>query len=532
MKNALKALCCVSFLAAGIFIWSCGPNAPNTNNSNAGNTNGSGPSTAVVPAPFPDPGIPGFKFPEQAAVIDGWAKDGKNEDIYKHGWGIWAGLTTDTKQVPPGGTQSLLVFETWQTPAEIIAAINNDQKKMLAARSNRSDLIKPHQFAHALAKGDKKFAAKPAAKTDNTNTANTKPANTNTGGKPAPPAPAATPDQNLAVSVSYSPPAAKYATDNKIFLYDTLKGYGDGGKTDIPPFPSDAITLKPTFKVISKSALGSNGLYVLAAWHGPDEPTPSPNGYAEIDWKSCVYVDINNKGKGDGSQDPTCSNPTPATTYNLSDFISYTLNKEDADFYNQEFGLTQDSGGAAQAGDSAILVAMHVATRETVKWTWQSYYWASNPADPKAPSSAEIAKLRPSQITGAAAHYSMTVAYAMVFPAQPDTGGQSVGDPIYGFNPYLEAGFGNSVFTGSNSVVKKDGKDIATNFGVRTNCMSCHVYASVLGSNPCQSNTPYSGDAYVSLDDPIFKSQVKLDFAWSIQGNVQKDGKPCPPPAQ
>lgn len=528
MKNVFpKAICCLCALMVVGFIWSCAPAPPSPNSNVVNSSSSAAPSGAVVPEPFPNPGIAGFNFPEQASVLDGWIKDAKNDEIYKHGWGIWAGLTTVTKQVPPGGTEPLLVFETWQTPAEIIAAISNDQKKALSARSNRSDLSKPHQFVHAAEKGDTKFAPKATTevKTGNSTPGNTNAANANS----AKPNASATPDTNIAVSVSYSPAAAKYATDNKIFLYDTLKGYGDAGKTEIPAFPSDAITLKPTFKVIQKSALGPNGLYVMAAWHGPDEPKPSGSGYPEEAWDTCIYVDVNNKGKGDGSQDPTCSNPTPATTYNLSDFISYTLNKEDADFYNAQFGLTEDSGKAAQAGDSAILVAMHVATRETLKWTWQSFYWTSNPADPKPPSSAEIAKARPSQITGAAAHYAMTQAYAMVFPVQPDTGGQSVGDPIYGFNPYLESGFGNKVFTGSSSEVTKNGQKIATNYGVRTNCMSCHVYATVPAGNPCGNpTTPYSGDAYVSLNDPAFKGNLKLDFAWSIQGNVQQNGKPCP----
>jgi hypothetical protein len=125
----------------------------------------------------------------------------------------------------------------------------------------------------------------------------------------------------------------------------------------------------------------------------------------------------------------------------------------------------------------------------------------------------------------------MALAYAMVFPVQPDVGGQSVGDTIYGYNPYLEAGFGPGVFTGSNSYVTNNkGVKIATDAGVRTNCMSCHVYASVTASDPCQSTTPYSGDAYVSLDDPAFKGQLKVDFAWSVQQNVQKNKAPCPTP--
>lgn len=537
MTNVLKAICCLIILTAVGFIWSCGSATQNTGSNNTTGNSATPPATAVVPAPFPNPGIPGFNFPEPSAVVDGWAKDGNNAEIYKHGWGVWAGLTTATKQVPPGGTQPLLVFETWMTPDEMIAAINGAEKLSLAARSNRTNLSKPHQLVHALTRGDKTLeigGAKPAANAKaaanaKPAAANTKPAAGNTNSAAASTKPAAgntnsavataTPDTGIAVSVSYSPPAANHAIDNKLFLWDTLKGYADAGKTDIPAFPTDAITLKPTFKVIQKSQLPANGLYVMPSWHGPID---TANAYPQSAWKSCIYVDTKNGGKGDGSQDMTCSGPSPATTYNLTDFISYTLNQEDADYYNQEFGLN------AAAGDTAILVAMHVATRETLKWTWQSFYWTADPAKPDAPSSVETAKARPSQITGAAAHYAMAVAYAMVYPVQPDIGGQSVGNTVYGYNPYLEAGFGAGTFTGSNSFVVTNGQKVMTNAGVRTNCMSCHVYASVSGKDPCVNNTPYSGDAYVSLDDPAFKDQLKLDFGWSIQGNIQKDGKPCP----
>lgn len=495
MTNALKAICCLIVLSVAGFIWSCGPSNQNPGSNNTNATPGT--SGEVKPAAFPNPGIQGFNFPEQAAIIDGWVKDGNNAEIYKHGWGIWAGLTTATTQVPPGGTQPLLVFETWLTPDEMIAAINGKP----IVRSNRANLGKPNQFVHAQK---------------------------NTGEKP---------DFSVAESVSYSPAAAKHAIDTKVFLWETLKGYADKGMTDIPAFPSDAITIKPVFKVIQKSKLDANGLFAMPSWHGPkdlpDDTSKINTSYPEKAWQSCIYVDIKNNGKGDGSQDMTCSAPSPATTYNLTDFINYTMNQEDVDYYNKEFGLN------ASAGDTAILVGMHVTTRETKKWTWQSFYWAANPADPKGPSSADIAKARPSQITGAAAHYAMAIAYAMVFPVQPDVGGESVGDTIYGYNPYLEAGFGNayglpppaqSVFAGSNSLVTKNAQKIMTDAGIRTNCMSCHVYASVTGSDPCQSTTPYSGDAYVSLDDPAFKGQLKLDFAWSVQSNVQKNGAPCPAP--
>ncbi|HMU04266.1 MAG TPA: hypothetical protein PJ990_11605, partial [Saprospiraceae bacterium] len=101
--------------------------------------------------------------------------------------------------------------------------------------------------------------------------------------------------------------------------------------------------------------------------------------------------------------------------------------------------------------------------------------------------------------------------------------GQSVGDTVIGFNPYLEAGFGPNVFTGSNSFVVKNGTKIMTNAGVRTNCMSCHAYAAYDVYNP-SNGTPYSGDAYVDLSDTIFNGKLKLDFAWSVQGNVETTG--------
>ena len=514
--TVLKAICCMIVLLVVGFIWACSGNL-NSGSNNANGGNNTAPAAAlasgVTPAPFPNPGIPGFNFPEKEAVIDGWTKDGKDAEIYNHGWGIWAGLTTPTTQTPSGGKRPLLVFETWLTPDEMIAAMTATEK-LAPSRPAKIKLSKPHQFLHALEKGDKSFELSDTDSTGgNTNSAR---GNTNSRGGNTNPRP----DTGIAVSVSYSPPAAQHAIDNKLFLWETLKGYGDKGLKDIPAFPSDSITIKPVFKVIQKSKLDSSGLYVMPSWHGPID-TVAP--YPQKAWRSCIYVDPNNNGKGDGSQDMTCSAPTPATTYNVNDFINYTLNQQDADFYNQEFNTN------AAAGDIAILVGMHVTSRETLKWTWQSFYWVPNPQDPKSPSSPEIAKARPSQITGAAAHYGMAIAYAMVFPVQPDVGGKSVGNTVYGYNPYLESGFGPSVFTGSNSfVVNNKGVKVMTDAGVRTNCMSCHIYASVSAKDPCQSAGIYSGDAYVGLDDPAFKDQLRLDFAWSVQGNIQKDGKPCP----
>lgn len=427
----------------------------------------------ITPVPFPDPQIPGFTFPQDSNVINGWISAGDNEQIYRHGWGIWAGLTMPSDQSAGGNV--LLTYETWLTPSEILDSINNNGVR----RSNRVNMKKPNQLVHAAIKEKKDI------------------------------------DFQDAESVAYSPAAAKYSIENKIFLYTTLAKYAEEGRTEIPAFPSDAITIKPVFKIIRKSELNEDSIFTMASWPGP---TDKIQAFPEQLWNSCIYVDINNKGQGNGSQDKGCDTRSPENTYNVTDFIHFYLNAEDIYYYNREFGLQ------AQIGDIAILVAMHVATRETLRWTWQTFWWAPDPDNPPAPSSKAIADARPrAHLSGAANHYAMAVAYSKVYPEQPYTGGESVGDTVIGFNPYLEAGFGPNVFTGSNSFVVKNGEKIMTNAGVRTNCMSCHIYAAYNVYNP-NDGTPYSGDAYVSLSDPIFNGKLKLDFAWSIQGNVDTTG--------
>jgi len=59
--------------------------------------------------PFPNPGIPGFMFPEDSNTINGWITNGDMDKIYQHGWGIWTGLTMLTDQKI--GDQSLTLFD-------------------------------------------------------------------------------------------------------------------------------------------------------------------------------------------------------------------------------------------------------------------------------------------------------------------------------------------------------------------------------------------------------------------------------------
>ncbi len=426
----------------------------------------------ITPAKFPTQ--TGLQFPVDSNTIYGWLNNYDTASITKHAWDIWAGLTAITPQVYK--TDTLRVFETWLGVKEIAAlcAAGTTGGGCNQPKTSRAPLSIPRQFVHAqILAGNAKI---------------------DTG-------------FNIYETVVYNPSAACFATENLIFNKSVLDKYAvKDGIGAIKPFPSDAITTKPTYYAGKPDA---SGLIRVPTWTGPPAKAQV---YPPTSWNLFVYVDINNKQQPGYIPQPVGPNATPeqikAATCNASDFIYYTLDAAAAAYLN----LHQDKGNAQfEAGDIALLVAMHVATKEISNWTWQTFFWTPNPAKPLFPSSVFAANLRPPYLYGAANHYAVVTTYNMVWPNQPITGGTNTNvTPLIGYNPYLEAGlqapFGN-----------KNLLDTAYQYGVQTNCMTCHAYATESG------NTPYSADQYVDMKDPIFINQVQLDFAWSILLNLNKN---------
>lgn len=424
----------------------------------------------VNPAEFPELGIEGFRFPEDSTVINQWIYTSQADKIATHGWGIWTGLTSKTNQYIPGDKSPLRVFETWLTPGEIVDSILSQPIQ----RSNRANLKRPNQLTHFVS---------------NVETVN----------------------DSIHESVAYSPGAASFAINNKIFMATTLLDYAREGRTEVPFFPANAITIKPVFKVLQASS--GETKFNISAWNGTTDELVA---FPEQDWASFVTIDISRNASTEGR------------TFTLNDFIHYKLNDEDVYYFNKEFSENGGNPFDAKPGDIVILVGMHVGTREITNWTWQTFWWDANPDNPPLPSSKAIADQRPSELQGAARHYAMALAYYMVDPNEPYNGVDITGSPNYAFNPYLEAGFGPGVFNDSLSYIKTPSDSIIKTYvGVRTNCMSCHRMASI---NPSKlntaetSNTPYVGNAFISRNDSIFRNQLLLDFAWSIQGNLDTTG--------
>lgn len=434
------------------------------------------------------PLVDGFVFPQTDAMINQWISTNDINSQIRHGWGLWAGLTDFVGTVDGHPVRA---FQTWTTPDNMKYRIQSGQFKNVAGHELITkptlQLAPPSQFTHGSIVRDLN---------------------------------AVEPDASTLVSVAYNPPAAEHAIENTLFLESTLNGYLDAGQIKIPDFPDDAITIKPVYKLITASNT-ENNIFTMPGWPG----TPSPaKAFPETDWGACVYIDMSGTATSGNSIDTGCADRNETNTFSLSDFIHSTLTAEDATYLNAQFSL----GTHAAAGDTAILVGMHVTTREIERWTWQSYFWSANANSPYSPSSAQIAALRPDSLDAQAHHYAMTQTYQMVSPVQPVTNGVNEGSAVIGYNPHLEAGFDKNTFNPIRPINGPNGP-ITNEYGVETNCMSCHAMATYGRNN--KGELGYIADQYMALDDPLFDNLLQLDFAWSIQGNIIMDVSDAEPSA-
>jgi hypothetical protein len=461
-----------------------------------GNINGS-----LVCIPNLVHAVPGEPFPVSETTINQWVYSNDVAAEYRHSWAIWAGLTQFTGSV--NGTP-VRAFQTWATPSNMIYRTQSGLGASATAGETllaKAQLLRPGG-SFELARPEQFRNIKPLLKA----------AQTVPDG-----------DTNIFVAVAYNPAAAEHAINNKLFLQSTLNGYLREGYTDIPVFPSSSITVKPVYKVIQKNEPDGNvknGIYTMPGW--PGTPTPAMT-FPEPVWAACVYVDLNGKGAGGSSIDKGCKGRTADNTFNLENFVSHTITADEV------AGIAAGTGMKVSAGDIAILVGMHVTTREATRWAWQTFWWSANADHPYTPSSDRIAAVRPSALDAASRHYAMAVAYQMVAPAQPINGGKSVGGPVIAYNPHLEAGFDPSTFQ-VKATIDDHGKTIANEYGVQTNCMSCHGLAQYQATpgyykvnQGANRQTPYAADFYFPLNDPMFKGKLQLDFAWSLLGSLVLD---------
>ncbi len=448
-----------------------------------------------VAVPMPAKLITGDPFPTDSNTINGWVAKStvnpktnleENKDIINHGWAIWQALVEVTDQV--NNDQPLRRFETWFTPADIQNAYEgrkqNKDFDLIHQKRNTGALGKMNQFHGEQGLGDPS-------------------------------------DGDVTGFVKFDPIMAKHIFDKELLLQSTLdKLLKKGEIAEIPPIPLGGVSIKPAFVTSLGAPINKGGvtLYKIPYWPG-DGGNPN-RAFGPSQWKDSIYVAIDGETVEEDN------------IYSINDFIHFKIDSAQAT--NIANFLLEANPKPAQAGDYAILIAMHVTTKENKRWTWQTFWWSKNPDNPYSPSSEKTASLRPrDKLDRAANHYAMSVAYNMVSPAQPYYGG-SAKDAIslYAYNPYLEAEFDPTNFKQGADSVKayypesylKVGNRL-NEFGMQTNCMSCHSQARYIESlyEDSSSYQLYIPNEYVDLQAPYFKSTVQLDFSWAIKNNIIKD---------
>ena len=450
----------------------------------------------IVPEPLPNPRISGFSFPESEATLTRWITEMTRgdpmtaaaafENIHVHGWGLWTALTAETAQ--SYGGQTLRVFETWLTPDDLAGPPPEDGRSAAGSQPRRAALRRFDGVEMQRERGSIDLrAAASGSMVD-----------------------------RVMGFVKFDPTAADHIVRQQLLRKDALDALLDGGAVQVPPFPGSALAIKPVFQLLRTKDLVQGRYHALKVWPGPP-PTPRP--WAPAHWPGAIWIDVADGGSGRGAIDGIAladgGTRTEATTYPISSLLHFRLSAPDADDLNRS-----KPDQAASAGDIAVLVAMHVSGREIARWTWQTFWWTPSPEDPRAPSSAAIASMRPPQLRGAARNYAMALAYTMLSPEQPYVGGSNGTPAVYAYNPWLEARLAPADLPDSIPGLSPDGRPAANNHGIQTNCMSCHAQANY---NPNRRSTApgFTGARYVDLGAAEFVGTLQVDFMWSIARHLR-----------
>lgn len=424
----------------------------------------------LTPQPIALPG-----FPVPAATIDGWVSSNDQAAIRAHGWALWAGITAITPQ-----SQGWPIWETWYTDTEVQAGPPAPGQKLAAVRAAgraAHAFIRPRQFRHQKARQL---------------------------GSPLAPA-VSLADQVVGFN-KFDLDYAQFVWSNKYQQIGTPAQPGPlwslqvnwppstpVAQRIIPPFPAAAIGLKPVFEVV-RGPKNNNGITVLPYWLGDLTTGPQhsskPNAPTSNTWNQCVVV---NTGSGPAPANLTCQDgkTKPSGTVGVNQFYNFALTADEAASICQaQFNKPAPCG--VQTGDFAVLVAMHMTTKENSNWTWQTHWWNYNQPFPYGPP--------PANIRAPFNNYAMCTAYSMTVnpPNSPK------GTNTLCYNPYLEP---------------------AVPDGVHSNCMTCHGVAS-FGNNPNNPGYPPSynnPNAFISVTVPAddvtyYDCQTTTDFSWFLAG--------------
>lgn len=423
---------------------------------------------------------PGYHFPTSEATIHKWIAAGDTKAMRRHMWDIWSGATADSGEFYQG--KQIPIWETWYGFNEVFPFPQSNQtnqmniKGILPFQQRRGALhafVQPHQFTHVKTGFSLRKVLGPE-------------------------------EERLMSFNKFSPHAATFIASpqsgpgGETYYYNSgvsLNHLNNAWPTDtsgesrhINPFPTESLVAKPVFSIVK-----ATGLTPLPLWRGLARSTNPVNPTLDT-WKTCVLIDPN--GKGNYIRPATESEIARAhksdylscQTYlygPLSTLYSFKLSTDEAAAFRKA------RNGGVDPGDYAVLVALHVNTRETPFWTWHTFYWQPGADTPdKYPGSKADQPRRlkaPWNNYAACANYNQTT-----------TLGGSTMDVC--FNPYLETtpGIPN---------------------GISSNCMSCHGVARITSN--FSDKGPYPEDYKTPIafySDPYYfnSSTTHTEFSWAV----------------
>lgn len=447
---------------------------------------------AFTPVEMPSNLKNGHSFPTDSTVIQSWidksyALNGleTNPDMISHAWGLWQALTERTKQSCDG--RQLLRYETWYTPQDVMRAMAEET----SLPTTLGDI------------GD--YQSRP--KFDAFGTGHSANLNSEAG--------------DIVGRVKYSPSAAQYAFKHRLFDTPLMQKKAIPGGIATINMPNSSVLLKPIYRVLSnRLKIYPDGMYRFHVWSGKVD-----GGKDDADFEKYIYV----------CTQPNDSRIDNQQVFGIADFIHHRMSQAEATAYNETKSKegAEYAGNVAQAGDVVILLGMHVSTRETTRWTWQSFYWSPNPDNPVFPSSAIMAagRSKVKDLSSPANHYAVSLGYNLLSPAGPNNLDYSVGirtdnrGSVYALNPYIEGTFGPDVFANQEQIFTQHGlgslfkpRNIA---GLTSSCMGCHSQAYFTTDTGEAAGT-FIADQYVPRNAPWFIGKVQTDFAWSLSGAFEQ----------
>lgn len=450
-------------------------------------------TTGITPEPIPAR----FNIPGDQAYLQKIADANDVIKIREHAWQIWAGLTADSQAKYAGKT--LPIWETWFATNQ--AFIANPPKncpacELVPSKKPSREYRHPHQFSHG---------ASAIVKRENTNPAGL------IGFNKFDPSVVKflwTPQQQNGATFIYT----RY--NDQMNLNASWLDNTSIANAKINGTPRSALELKPVLMYVS-----AKGLTALPLWQGPkasNAPACADVNIAELKnptgklnptnchpdpstWTHCVLTDPN---KPDASlrkatkkefasalltQAPACQEKN-AQYIGINHLYNFVMDAEEAAAFNQA------QGGSAAAGDSMVLMAMHVNTKEIVTWTWQTFWWQAGKKTPdNFPGGDEQ---RPKDVKAPWNNYNMCAAYAQTTKAD------NTGDMNVCFNPYLE--------TSATGIPD----------GIRSNCVSCHGTSAI--NQPPSGGYPLSYGRPVDLNHSMqyFLCSTSADFSYAITSNA------------